>query len=700
MKKSKNTQKKLVIYLGDPVHNLINSRDIWTIPLNICNISSYSKSFFGDQIEIHLFKFPDLMLKAIDKFQPDIVGLSNYLWNFELSKKIIEIVKEKYPKAVTVMGGPNITQTKEKMTEFFNQSKVDFYISFHAEEPFKCIVGAMLKENYRFENLHKDKDIHGVWFLDPKTKQACEIPAKRLIINLDEIPSPFLNGIADEFFQQDLIPMIETNRGCPFQCTYCDWGSAALRKMTKYSIERVKKDIEYCSKNAKDERLMIDDANFGILGERDLKIAQYIKDLRDRERYPGKLIVTWSEAKTDTILKIADTLKDLLMITTSFQSMNEEVLRNIKRKNINDEQFKKIIKFSKKRKIDTYGELMVALPGETLKSHFDALRYLFDSGVDFININPLMLLQGSKLATKEEREKYGLKTKWRLLENCYGIYEGLSIIEYQEMVIQTNTMSEKDVLLCRPVSWLIQMSWNLRRHDILIKYIQLLGINPMDFFLRLIKNYKNADPKVTAIFESFFKDAKEELFKTKEELIDYYSQPEQLEILKKGGFRKMNTHYTSRVSLECEKEFLDYCKATAIEIIKEKNLDVVEHKKMIDECSKFIFNRYLHFDDFKHIEKGEDLKKKIIFYYDFLEWSDDNYKKPLQSYYQPNGITIVFSIGSEQKKAIQEHLKRFSGLSDEYRLRKLQEPYHGIHKKHLLFRINKNPVLNKIRLCS
>ena len=682
-----NINKNIIIYLGDPVHNFISSRDIWTIPLNICNIASYVKSFYDDHVEIHLFKFPDLMLKAINESPPDIIGLSNYIWNFELSKKIIEIVKEKYPKTVTVMGGPNITQTKDNMTKFFNQKKVDFYVSLYGEEPFKCIVGAMLKEDSKPETLYKDPDIHGVWFLDPKTKEASEIPTKPRIIDLDEITSPFTNGIVDEFFEQDLIPMIETNRGCPFQCTYCDWGSAALRKITKYSIKRIKKDIEYCCKYSKDERLMIVDANFGILGDRDLKIAEYIKELREKKGYPGKLIVTWAEAKTDTILKIAEALKDLLMITTSFQSMNEEVLKNIKRKNISDEQFKKIIKFSKERKIDSYGELMVALPCETLESHFDALRYLFDAGVDFININPLMLLEGSLLATEEERKRYGLKTKWRLLENCYGIFEGSPVIEYQEMVIQTNTMSEEDVLLCRPVSWLTQMSWNLKRHDLLIKYVQLLDINPLDFLLRAIENYKKADPKVSAIFESFFKEAREELFETKEKLIDYYSKPEQLEILKKGGFRKMNTHYTSRVSLECEKEFLDYYKGVAIKLLNEKNLDAEEHEKMIGECSKFIFNRYLRLDDFIRIENGEDLKKKITFYYDILKWSVDNCKKPLQEYYQPKGVAYVFLINSEQKKAIQEHLKRFSGLSDEYRLRKLQEPYHGIHKRHLLFKI-------------
>lgn len=682
-----DVKKKLTIYLGDPVHNFIPSRDIWTVPLNICGIASYVNSFYEDQVEFRLFKFPDLLMKAINDSTPDIIGLSNYIWNSELSKKIIRSVKDKDSSVVTVMGGLNVTQTKDKMTQFMNECSLDFYVSLYGEHPFKCLVGAMLKPNVRRETLYMDPDIHGVWYLDPGSREAVKIPVKHNITDLDEIPSPFTDGLVDEFFEQDLIPMIETNRGCPFGCTYCDWGAAGLGKITKYSIKRVKEDIEYCRQHSEDERLMIDDANFGTLGERDLEIAEYLQKLKEETNYPGKLILTWSQAKSEMVLKIADALKDMLMVTTSFQSMNDEVLKNIKRKNITHEDFVKILSFCKERNIDTYGELMLALPGETLESYFDAIRYLFDMGVDFININPLMLLEGAPLSGAEERAKYNLKTKWRLLENCYGIYDKTPIIEYQEMVIQTSTLAEEDYSLCRPVSWLIQMSWNLGRHDLLMKYVQSLGVNPLDFILRAIKNYKRAHPKVAAVFEDFLRDAQDELFETKEDLIKYYSQPEQLEMLRQGGFRKLNTHYSSRVSLECDEEFVDYYQAIAKEFVREKGLDIREHEDKINDCSSFMYHRYLNCDDLGRLAK-ENIDKRLTFQYDILEWVNNN-DKPLPDFYRPGKVNYIFSIDSEQRRILLEHLERFDGLSTEYQLRKLQEPYHGIHKKHLLYDIKK-----------
>jgi len=368
--------------------------------------------------------------------------------------------------------------------------------------------------------------------------------------------------------------------------------------------------------------------------------------------------------------------------------MNEDVLKNIKRQNISHEHFTKIINFCKERQIDTYGELMLALPGETLESHFNAIRYLFDMNTDFININPLMLLEGALLSSAGERANYNLRTKWRLLENCYGVYDKSAVIEYQEMVVETSTLSEEDYLLCRPVSWLIQMSWNLRRHEVLMKYVQSLGINPLDIILRAIKNYKKAHHKVASVFDNFLADTQNELFGTKEDLIDYYSLPEQLEILRQGGFRKLNTHYTSRVSLECDKEFIEYYKDIAKEFIRERQLDPGKHQDKINDCSKFMYNRYINYNDLVRLTKGEDINKELPFQYDILEWLNNN-DRSLQEFYRPGKINYIFSVNSEQRRILLEYLQRFDGLSTEYQLRKLQEPYHGIHKKYLLYNMQK-----------
>src|SRR5439155_22363871 len=53
---------------------------------------------------------------------------------------------------------------------------------------------------------------------------------------VDEIPSPWLSGIQDEFFDGKLAPMIETNRGCPFTCTFCVQGTNFYTKVHNFSV--------------------------------------------------------------------------------------------------------------------------------------------------------------------------------------------------------------------------------------------------------------------------------------------------------------------------------------------------------------------------------------------------------------------------------------------------------------------------------
>jgi len=674
-------KRKLLIYLADPVHNYILSRDIWTIPLNVLTIASYTMAKFKNNVEIKIFKFPDEFFNAMKKELPDIVGVSNYIWNYELSKTLLLFSKKQNRKIVTVMGGPNITQSKDRMTVFLKNSYCDYYISGSGEYPFRCLVESII---YNKISLINSLEIQGCWQLDLQKKIAFYTPPEYTIQNLDEIPSPFTNDMANDFFQKGLMPMIETVRGCPFHCTYCDWGNATFGQIFKYSINRVKKDIDYCRNFSKDERLMIDDANFGLFVERDLEIAIYIKYLRDKYNWPGKLILTWGQVKSDQSFRIADSLRDLCMITQSSQSMDIGVLKNIKRYNISKQDWIKSVGFCKKHNIETYAELMIPLPGETLSSYLDAIKFFFHIEVDFINTNPLMLLEGAEMNSKSERIKYNMKTKWRLLENCYGIYEGLNVIEYQEMVIETNTFSIDDYFYCRMLSWLIQMSWNLKRHDLLFRLMNSFGINPIDFFIKIIQKPTDI---VKNVFDNFLHDAKEELFETKEELIANYSIPSQMKLLKQGGFRKLNTYYSSLVALKYHKEFINHYELIANILIDENKIEF-HNKDIIHDCSKFLTERFLTNEDIANLESGFNIDKQLAFKYDFPSWINNSRNKIFE-FKHPDKILYNFYISEEQKNALLSHLKNFSGLSREYQLRKLQEPYHGIHKKHLLFNINK-----------
>lgn len=682
-------QRKLKIFLADPVHTFVNSRDIWVAPLNIGTVAAYTKAKLGDAVEFELFKFPEQLIRRLDEVMPDVLGVSNYLWNYELSCLLTRVAKQKKPDLLTIMGGPNITQTPSWMTEFFRYSLCDFHISWSGEEPFLCIIEALLEPGATIPELYRNPGVNGVWFLDPHTGCARELATKAFIKNLDDIPSPYLNGMMDKFIRDDeLMPMLETSRGCPFKCTYCDWGSANLGKVTKYSAERLKAEIAYCGANSNDERLTIADANFGILKDHDLDIARYLRNLRDTTGWPGKVIMTWNQSKVESTYEIADCLRDMTMMNTSSQSLNPDVLANIKRFNISDPEWKALIEFCRHRDIDSYGEVMLALPGENLESFLAGLRYLFSVGIDFLNVNPLILLEGSEMNSPAERERYRMRTAWRLLENCYGVYFGQPVIEYQEMVIETRDLSFDDYIFARTVSWLIQMSWNLRRHDVMLRVLHAKGINPLDVFIRVVRDWESAPIPVAQVFRDFFAEARGEMFGSKEELIEYYSEPDRMEKLRNGDFRKMNTHYTSRVSLECEREFVDYYLDISQAMLDEHGNLTLQTRRIIEDAALLTRERYLSASELFALARGEAIDKVVDFTFDVPAFALCRGSDGLKEHVGEARISYGFTIDDEQRKTLLDHMARFSGLTEEYTLRKLQEPYHGIHKKHLLFRIN------------
>ena len=100
------------------------------------------------------------------------------------------------------------------------------------------------------------------------------------ISDLDVLPSPFLTGLFDAYAE---VPgtniTMETNRGCPYGCTFCDWGSATLSRIRKFDLQRVYDEIEWCAK-AHMQGIGPADSNFGIF-DRDVPIAEFVARMKE-----------------------------------------------------------------------------------------------------------------------------------------------------------------------------------------------------------------------------------------------------------------------------------------------------------------------------------------------------------------------------------------------------------------------------------
>ena len=219
---------KKIIYLCDLVHDFVGAYT-YMFPLNVGYLASYAKKEFGKHIEVKIFKFPRDYLDAISKKKPDLVGFSSYMWSANLNNELIKITKKMDNNILTVSGGPHIKYDDSGLKEYFEKSEVDYFVPFQGETAFNLII-AMLLSNKKgvFEPLDGT-------FFNSRTEI---IKGKTLprIKDLETIPSPYLSGILDPFFDTKLIPIIETNRGCPFRCTFCAQGLTSFNSVMYFSM--------------------------------------------------------------------------------------------------------------------------------------------------------------------------------------------------------------------------------------------------------------------------------------------------------------------------------------------------------------------------------------------------------------------------------------------------------------------------------
>lgn len=342
--------EKIKIFMGDMVHNLTGEYQ-YTFPLGVGLIGEYVKKHYPQEIEIRYFKSPELVIEAIRAENPDIVGLSYYIWNNNLNNLVFDIAKRHNPNILTIGGGPNITNLnchQKGLQRFFAMARnCDVYVLNQGENGFLQIINEYIKLNKNTSRI-KQKNIPGCFVNTSIPGNGILIGSPLEYINeLDEIPSPYLSGAFDEFFEYTYIPIIETNRSCPYRCTYCAWG-IGTKQLTYYSTDRVKAEIEYIAERCKNAGFIwVCDANFSIL-KRDEEIAEKFYECYVKYHFPAHVMVQWNKSKPQRIVDIAKKFRGLADVVQSFQSIHEPTLKAIKRRNLSVETVKEITKELKK----------------------------------------------------------------------------------------------------------------------------------------------------------------------------------------------------------------------------------------------------------------------------------------------------------------------------------------------------------------
>src|SRR6185437_4725845 len=381
----------------------------------------------------------------------DIVGFSTYVWNGEISLEIARRLKARRPNILIVFGGPHVPDQPEGFLRA--NPCIDLAVHNEGEQVFLRLLEMYPARDWA--------ELPSVSFIAPDGSFTRK-PNGGRFRDLDEVPSPFLEGDFDAVMranpEEHWIGLWETNRGCPFQCTFCDWGSATAGKVTKFGMERLLAEVDWFSRN-KIEYIFCCDANFGIQ-KRDIEIAQYVAKVKAATGYPVALSVQNTKNATERAYQTQKILSDAGLnkgVALSMQSVDMTTLEAIKRDNISLDTYMELQRRFTRDKVETYSDLILALPGETYDSFVDGVQLLIETGQhNRIQFNNLSILPNAEMGDPAYQKKYGMETIESKIINIHGERVELEddVPEVQQLVIATAAMPREAWQRTRAFCWI------------------------------------------------------------------------------------------------------------------------------------------------------------------------------------------------------------------------------------------------------
>jgi len=407
-----------------------------------------------------------------------VYAFSCYIWNMKLICWLLKELRERQPHAHYLLGGP---QVMNHASAYLADAPENVYVCNGEGE--RTSLELLRQLSSPAPNLYQ---VPGLSFWSGGELVTTE-PAPR-INNLMEIPSPFLTGVFDGY--EFSLGILETNRGCPFRCTFCYWGARTNSKVVKFEEERIRDELTWISDN-RFPGLFIADANWGQ-APRDVAITEHIVERSREAGYPMVVYMAAAKNRPERMARITEIfVRGGLMVTQpiSLQTLNPEALKLVERGNIREETYVELQRTLREKQISSYVELIWPLPGETFESFKDGLTRLCRSKADTVIVHPQLLLHNTPMV--QQRELYGLKTE---------IVP--SDVSEAEVVVATNWVSKE---ACRDGYWLynaMHTIYNMRGLFLLSGYLDAAGISSYGDLFASVGRYfeRRTDAKVLQLF--------------------------------------------------------------------------------------------------------------------------------------------------------------------------------------------------------
>jgi len=632
-----------------------------TFPLGITMVAANASKELGDEIDFEIFKYPDDFSAYLDDNTPQIACFSAFSWNVCLAHEYARRLKEASPGTIMVFGGPNFPSGHEEQKEFLEKyPAIDCYFEFEGELVFVAFFRAMQEIDFDWEKFKSERrTVPNIRYLVNGEMITADLAPKISDINL--MPSAHLTGISDKFYDDVLIPIFLTTRGCPYRCTFCWEGGVYFTKTMRYDQERIIQELNYIAERVKAKRvkvkdLMLVDANFGMFKE-DLETAKEVRRLQQKYGWPKTFTAATAKNHKKRTMEIVEILGDTMPPTSAVQTTDEEILKVIKRKNVSIEQMEEMAALTAEKGGQSEAEIILCLQGDTREKHFRSVFDMLDAGMSYIRLYQFIMLPGTEAASRKEREEYGFKTKFRVLPRCFGSYtfRGTTFpaAEVEEIVVANSTMPFEMYQACRAFHLTVEIFNNDSLFVDLIRFLNFNGVERSKFIAAVHEWIVEGGGELAKLYAQYNEEEDKNMWDDCKEAESFVVEPGIVQRYIDGEY---GTNELYKYRAMAVFEHLDVLHEIAYSVARELLEEEIGCSDMAEsylaELLEFSLLRKRDMLDTGHFEKR-------TFHFDFAALVEANFLHDPLSLARPEGIELEMFHNDHQRDLISGYVTQY-----------------------------------------
>jgi hypothetical protein len=307
--------------------------------------------------------------------------------------------------------------------------------------------------------------------------------------------------------------------------------------------------------------------------------------------------------------------------------------------------------------LQTRAEVILGLPGETHENHMTTLRELIRARMDEIQVHTCMLLDGSEMGTPNERKKWKLNTKFRILQRDFvELSNGKKVMEIEEVVVSSEHMTFDEYVDLRILAFVIYITNRGTVYDPITKFLREQNLDVFDYFCKIKDDIDSAPKSIQNIFKRFKDATINELWDTPEEIIANYQKDSEYKKLLNGdaGINVMY-HFLAETTSQFMDDWAAYILNTVYDFLKKsiQNNQVWEQK--FNDVSNYCKGT-------AHNTLGKDrmvTNPEFDFNYNIIEWLKNKNELQMDHFLLSGPIKISFQLDDEQFKSVQKTLEMY-----------------------------------------